>query len=62
MFCSAALNLVVAQHTSVLGWAAFMGIYASASKIALFAVQYGVMKMIGKRRYYASQKTLMTAA
>lgn len=62
MFFSAALNLVVAQHTSVLGWAAFMSIYASASKIALFAVQYGVMKLIGKRRYYARQKTVMTPA
>jgi intracellular septation protein len=55
MFFSAVLNLVVAQHTSVLGWAAFMGLYATTSKIALFALQYGVMKMIGKRRYYARQ-------
>lgn len=62
MFFSAALNLVVAQHTSVLGWAAFMGIYATASKIALFAGQYGVMKIIGKRRYYTRQKALITAA
>lgn len=61
MFFSAALNLVVAQHTSLLGWAAFMGIYATASKIALFAGQYGVMKMIGKRRYYTRQKALIPA-
>ncbi|MBW8708479.1 MAG: septation protein IspZ [Alphaproteobacteria bacterium] len=62
MFFSAALNFAVAQHTTVLAWAAFMGIYATASKIALFALQYGTMKMIGKRRYYARQKALMTAA
>ena len=62
MFFSAVLNLVVAQHMSIIGWAAFMGIYATASKVMLFAGQYGVMKLIGKRRYYARQKTLMTAA
>ena len=62
MFFSAVLNLVVAQHMSIIGWAAFMGIYATASKVTLFAGQYGVMKLIGKRRYYARQKTLMTAA
>ena len=33
MFFSAVLNLVVAQHMSVLRWAAFMGVYATASKI-----------------------------
>ena len=53
MFFSAVLNLVVAQHASVTGWAAFMSIYATASKAALFAVQYGVMKTIGKRRALA---------
>jgi intracellular septation protein len=61
MFFSAVLNLVVAQHTSVMGWAAFMAIYATASKAVLFVLQYGVMKMIGKRRYYARQKTLAAA-
>lgn len=55
MFFSAALNLVVAQRLSVIGWAAFMGVYATASKIALFVVQYGVMKLIGKRRAYTRQ-------
>jgi intracellular septation protein len=62
MFFSAVLNVFVAQRTSVIGWAAFMSVYATASKAALFAIQYGVMKTIGKRRYYARQKTLMTAA
>jgi intracellular septation protein len=62
MFFSAALNLVLAQQLSLLQWAAFMGAYATASKIGLFAVQYGVMKLIGKHRAYTRQKTLMTAA
>jgi intracellular septation protein len=62
MFFSAGLNLVVAQHMSVIGWAAFMGIYATASKAVLFVLQYGVMKMIGKRRAYTRQKISMTMA
>jgi intracellular septation protein len=53
MFFSAALNLVVAQHASVLAWGAFMTTYAAASNLALFAVQYGVMKTVGRRRYRA---------
>ncbi len=53
MFFSAALNLVVALNSSVLAWGAFMAIYATTSKIALFAVQYGVMKTVGRRRYRA---------
>ena len=55
MFFSAIVNLIVAQHASVTGWAAFMGVYATASKAALFAVQYGVMKTIGKRRAHVRQ-------
>jgi intracellular septation protein len=55
MFFSAALNVVVAQHTSVLAWGAFMSVYAIVSKMTLFALQYGVMKAIGRRRYRARQ-------
>jgi len=33
-----------------------------SNKIALFAVQYGGMKMIGKRRYHTHRKTVMTTA
>lgn len=53
MFFSAAVNLVVALNTSVLAWGAFMSVYATASKLALFAVQYGLMKSVGSRRYRA---------
>jgi intracellular septation protein len=53
MFFSAALNLAVALNAGVLAWGAFMAIYATTSKIALFAVQYGVMKMMGRRRWRA---------
>ncbi|MFO1248688.1 MAG: septation protein IspZ [Alphaproteobacteria bacterium] len=58
MFFSAALNLVLAQRLSVSQWVAFMSIYATASKAALFLGQYAVMKMIGKRRRYARQNAL----
>lgn len=51
----AAARPCVAQHTSVLAWAAFMSIYAIVSKLALFAVQYVVMKTVGRRRYRARQ-------
>jgi intracellular septation protein len=53
MFFSAALNLVVALNASVLVWGAFMASYATARKIVLFMVQYGVMKTVGRRRYRA---------
>jgi hypothetical protein len=43
----------VAQHASLLAWGAFMSIYAIVSKLTLFAVQYGVMKTVGRRRYRA---------
>jgi intracellular septation protein len=50
MFFSAALNLVIALNASVLSWGAFMSAWGTASKIALFLMQYGVMKTIGRRR------------
>ena len=55
MFFSAVLNLVLAQQMSVLQWVAFMSLYATASKAALFFGQYAVMKFIGKRRFHARQ-------
>jgi intracellular septation protein len=55
MFVSAVVNLTVALNTSVLGWAAFMSIYSPASKLGLFALQYGLMKMVGIRRHRRSQ-------
>ncbi len=53
MFFSAALNLVLALTLSVTGWGAAMSIWGIASKSALFFLQYGVMKTVGRRRYYA---------
>ena len=53
MFFSAALNLVLALTTSVMTWGAAMSVWGSASKMALFFIQYGVMKTVGRRRYRA---------
>jgi intracellular septation protein len=55
MFVSAAVNVIVALNSSVAGWAVFMSIYGTASKLGLFALQYGLMKMVGIRRHRRSQ-------
>lgn len=51
MFFSAALNLALALTLSVTAWGIAMSVWGSASKLALFFIQYGVMKFIGRRRY-----------
>ena len=53
MFFSAALNLVLALNLSVMAWGTAMSVWGIASKTTLFFTQYGVMKTIGRRRYYA---------
>jgi hypothetical protein len=53
MFFSAALNLVLALTTSVMTWGAVMSLWGTVSKIALFFIQFGVMKAVGRRRYRA---------
>jgi intracellular septation protein A len=55
MFLSAALNLVLALSLSVGQWGAAISLWGAASKLALFFIQYAVMKWIGKRRYQAAQ-------
>jgi intracellular septation protein len=50
MFGSAALNIVVAMNFDVADWAAFMGVFAIASKVALFLVGFVTMRTIGARR------------
>jgi intracellular septation protein A len=58
MFFSAALNLVLALSLGVVAWGTAMTIWATGSKIALFALQYAMMKTVGRRRYRASGHTL----
>ena len=50
MFVSAVVNIWVATHYSFLVWTGFMSAYALSSKIGLFLVQYGTMRLIGIRR------------
>ncbi|MCF8533140.1 MAG: septation protein IspZ [Reyranella sp.] len=50
MFFSAALNLVLALSLDAATWAAVKSVWAITSKIALFGVQYAVMKSAGVRR------------
>lgn len=50
MLFSAALNIALALNLDAKSWAAFMSIWGTASKIALFLIQYAVMNMIGRRR------------
>ena len=51
MFFSAALNLVLALNLSVTQWGIAMSVWGTASKFGLFFLQYGVMKITGRRRH-----------
>ena len=50
MFFSAVLNIVLALTLDVTSWAAVKSIWAIASKVGLFGIQYAVMKSTGVRR------------
>jgi intracellular septation protein A len=50
MFVSAAVNIGTALTMSFIGWTAFMSAYALGTKLSLFAIQYGTMRLIGVRR------------
>ena len=50
MFASAALNVVLALRLDPATWAATMSIYGIVSKLALFAIQFTTMRLIGVRR------------
>jgi len=58
MFASAVLNIVLALSLDVTTWAAVKSVWAIASKVALFLIQYAVMKSIGVRR----ARAMMAAA
>ena len=53
MFFSAVLNVVIALKYDPVTWGAVMTIFATASKVALFLIQFTTMRMIGRRRYLA---------
>jgi hypothetical protein len=50
MFLSAVVNLGLAFNLDIKSWAAAISVWGLASKAALFLIQYGVMKSVGRRR------------
>ncbi len=50
MFFSAALNVALALALDAATWAAAKSVWAIGSKVALFGIQYAVMKSTGIRR------------
>ena len=54
MFFSAVLNIALALTLDAATWAAVKSVWAIASKIALFLIQYAIMKAIGVRRARAA--------
>lgn len=54
MFGSAALNIALALTLDPISWSATMSIWGLASKVALFLVQYGLMRFVGVRRAKAA--------
>ncbi len=50
MFFSAILNAAVAMTYSFASWAAFMSVWGTASKLALFLIGFATMRIIGARR------------
>jgi intracellular septation protein A len=65
MFASAAVNVFVALNYSVVTWAWFMPVFGIVSKIVLLLISFGMMRMIGRRRYAAMpdrERERLTAA
>ena len=61
MFASAVLNIVLALSLPVVTWAADMSIFALASKIGLFLIQFTTMRLIGRRRRRNEQLAALPA-
>jgi hypothetical protein len=66
MFASAAVNMFVVLNYSVTTWAWFMPVFGIVSKIVLLLIGFGMMRLIGRRRYAAmpesEREKLMAAA
>ena len=62
MFVSAVVNIWVATHYSFLVWTGFMSAYAIVTKLGLFLIQYGTMRLIGVRRRRMAPETVAAAA
>jgi intracellular septation protein len=51
MFFHAALNIVLALTLPTLTWATVMASFGPISMVALFLIQFAVMRIVGARRY-----------
>jgi intracellular septation protein len=54
MFATGAFNIALVLHGDPKLWAWFLGVFPAASKVALFAVQYGLTRIIVIRRVRAA--------
>ena len=54
MFLTGALNIALVAHGDPKLWAWWLGVFPIASKLALFAIQYGVTRFIVRRRIRAA--------
>lgn len=54
MFGSAALNIALAMTLAPVTWSAVMSVWGIASKVALFGIQFAIMRTVGVRRARAA--------
>ena len=54
MFGSAALNIALAMTLPPVTWSAVMSVWGIASKVALFGIQFAIMRTVGVRRARAA--------
>ena len=54
MFGSAALNIALAMTLPPVTWSAVMSVWGIASKMALFGIQFAIMRTVGVRRARAA--------
>ena len=50
MFFSAALNVIVALHFSVVTWSVAMSVYGIASKALMFLIGFAAIRIVAGRR------------
>lgn len=61
MFGSAALNIALAMTLPPVTWSAVMSVWGIASKVALFAIQFAIMRTVGVRRARAAMAAAKAA-
>lgn len=62
MFATAALNALVAWTMGAAAWSIFMAVFPIASKLILFAIQYGVTRVVVRRTAIEAGRAPLEAA